>query len=167
MGRRLATIRKRSTSRRWGEPLVSISHETPEEADARLTQVLAVTRLDRLPGIYEFIESPASEPPPLDDGALAIVRDDTVWSQLVPTRGGSVEQFDLWSFHFPADVDNSGFVGWMCTHIKRRFGSGVIVICGYNSKDGGVFDYYGCPAGRGNDVIAFINELAGRTVRRD
>jgi hypothetical protein len=142
--------------------LVSISHETPEETEIRLTRVLAGTRCERLPGVYEFIESPASEPLPLHGGAVAIVRDDMVWSQLVPSHRRSAEQFDLWSFHFPPGLDNSGFVGWMCTHIKRRFGSGVIVICGYNSSDGGVFDYYGCPAGIGNDVVAFIQELAGR-----
>ena len=140
--------------------MVSISHETAEDTELRLKLVLALTRLDRLPGVYEFIESPVSRALQPDDGALAIVRDELVWSQLVPSRNRSAEQFDLWSFHFPPGMDNSGFVGWMCTHIKRHFGSGVIVICGYNSSDGGIFDYYGCPAGLGDDVTAFIQRLA-------
>ena len=122
--------------------------------------MLAVTRLEVLPGIYSFVERPVSEPLEVREEAVAIVRDDTVWSQLVPAPPEATERFDLWSFHFPPDVDNSGFVGWMCTHIKLRFGSGVIVICGYNSKDGGVFDYYGCPAGLGAEVLAFIRQLA-------
>jgi hypothetical protein len=139
--------------------MVSISHESADETDARLRRVLAATRLDVMPSTYAFAESPTSEPLQVADGALAIVRDETIWSQLVPSPNGTAERFDLWCFHFPAGVDNSGFVGWLCTHIKRRFGSGVIVICGHNSGDGGVFDYYGCPAGLGAEMVAFIREL--------
>ena len=139
--------------------MVSVSHESPEETEARLRRVLGQTRLEVLPCLYAFVESSTSDRLDVREDALAIVRDESVWSQLVPAPPGAAEPFDVWSFHFPPDVDNSGFVGWMSTHIKRRFGSGVIVICGYNSRDGVVFDYYGCPSGLGPEVIAFICEL--------
>ena len=44
-------------------------------------------------------------------------------------------------FHFPAGVDNSGFVGWLASHLKVVLGTGVLVVCGFNSQRGGVFDY--------------------------
>ena len=56
------------------------------------------------------------------------------------------ERFALFSFHFPPGLDNSGFVGWLATHLKRRLGTGVFVICGQNSDRGGIYDYWGCPA---------------------
>jgi len=42
-------------------------------------------------------------------------------------------------------LDNSGFVGWLATHMKRSLGTGVFVVCGQNSARGGIFDYWGCP----------------------
>lgn len=140
--------------------MVSVSVETEEATDVRLRGVLAQSTLSLISGPYGFVESPVGEPLDVDSLALAIVRDDQVWSQLVPAMAGMAETLDLWRFHFPAGCDNSGFVGWLATHIKRRFGSGVVVICGYNSNSGGVFDYWGCPVGMGEDIANFIRELA-------
>ena len=92
--------------------------------------------------------------------ALALVRDDAVWSQLAPCGPDAPEPFALWRFHFRAGADNSGFVGWLATHLKSRFGTGVFVVCGQNSADGGIFDYWGCPWELREDVIAEVRELA-------
>lgn len=116
-----------------------------------------------MPTPYAFVEAPVSEPLDVHRQALALVRDDAVWSQLVPAAPESAEPLDLWRFHFPLGVDNSGFVGWLATQIKRRLGAGVIVVCGCNSGDGGVFDYWGCPAGSGPSVLTLIGELADRS----
>lgn len=122
--------------------MVDISHETPAATEARLAQVIRLAKLTIYDAPHGFLEMPLAAPviPP---GALALVRDDLVWSALVPRDTG--ETFFLWRFHFPAGVDNSGFVGWLATEMKQRLGSGVFVVCGQNSAQGGIFDYWGCP----------------------
>ncbi|GAB5101259.1 hypothetical protein YK56LOC_69760 [Caballeronia sp. HLA56] len=78
-------------------------------------------------------------------GALALIRDEAVWSQLVPCREETDDMFAVFRFHFPVHADNSGFVGWLASHLKRKFGTGVFVTCGQNNADGGIFDYWGVP----------------------
>ncbi|MGI5346709.1 DUF6196 family protein [Streptomyces sp. CA-250714] len=46
------------------------------------------------------------------------------------------------AFHFPAAADNSGFVGWLASELKDQLGTGVAVLCGYNSAQGGIYDYW-------------------------
>jgi hypothetical protein len=95
---------------------------------------------------YAFEEFPLAEfSAKANPEALALVRDDQVWSQLVKSNDANAELFAIWRFHFPADADNSGFVGWLAMHLKELFGTGVFVVCGQNSADGGIFDYWGCP----------------------
>lgn len=60
------------------------------------------------------------------------------------------------------NVDNSGFVGWLATHIKRATGSGVFVVCGQNSCGGGIYDHWGCPEAVADPVLETIHALAGR-----
>lgn len=72
---------------------------------------------------------------------------------------GFVEPFGLFRFHFPPGVDNSGFVGWLATRLKRELGTGVFVVCGQNSKRGGIFDYWGYPATLRDDVRRIIDAL--------
>jgi hypothetical protein len=93
-----------------------------------------------------------------------VVRDEQSWSRLVPlTRQHQpVEHFGIFSFHFPAGLDNSGFVGWPATQLKMRLGTGVIVVCGSNRALGGIYDYYGCPIGLLGEAIAVVNALRAR-----
>ena len=60
---------------------------------------------------------------------------------------------------FPEGVDNSGFVGWVATHLKRHLGTGVFVICGQNSRRGGIFDYWGIPLQMRNAAQSLIDAL--------
>jgi hypothetical protein len=91
--------------------MVSVSRETPEQIDSRLRLIITQARLHLYPGSYAFLEFPlASFPAAARSDALAFVRDDEVWSQLVPTSDEGHELFAIFRFHFPPDVDNSGFV---------------------------------------------------------
>jgi hypothetical protein len=65
----------------------------------------------------------------------------------------------LFRFHFPEGADNSGFVGWLATRLKLRFGTGVFVTCGQHRRDGGIFDYWGVPALLAAEVIREIERL--------
>lgn len=127
--------------------MVSVSVEQPEETERRLRRVLAAADFVVHPGAWYFEESPLTAPPQLTGRELAVVRDEEVWSALVPWSGAAreAEVFGVFSFHFSADLDNSGFVGWLATALKRELGTGVFVVCGSNSRRGGIFDYWGCP----------------------
>lgn len=142
--------------------MVDISHETPEQTSARLTKVIRSAKLKVYAEAYAFEEFPlAAFRSRADAEALALVRDDHVWSQLVlaPIDGG--EPFAVWRFHFPQGADNSGFVGWLASYLKARFGTGVFVTCGQNSGEGGIFDYWGCPWSIRSEIIAEIERLVG------
>ncbi|MGL5862847.1 MAG: DUF6196 family protein [Phycicoccus sp.] len=144
--------------------MVSISTETPDAVDARLRRVVESARLAVYDEAFAFEEFPVAElAARVRPDAVALVRDDTVWSQLAPATATSGERFCVWRFHFPDGVDNSGFVGWLALHLKHRFGTGVIVVCGCNSADGGVFDYWGCPEALRHEVLGEVRGLVDGT----
>lgn len=125
---------------------MNISRETPAETAARLRRVIAAARLDYHEGAYAFHEYPlAGFPPPEAAESLACVRDEESWSVLRKAGPEASERFALFSFHFPEGMDNSGFVGWLATKFKRELVTGVFVVCGQNSRRGGIFDYWGVP----------------------
>jgi Family of unknown function (DUF6196) len=144
--------------------MVSISHESATATEARLRLVIRTSRLDVLEGGWAFEEFPLQDFTAMaNPKALALVRDDQVWSQLVPSDDSELERFGVFCFHFPADADNSGFVGWLATHLKRKFGTGVFVTCGQNSQDGGIFDWWGCPLELSAEIFDEVRGLvAGR-----
>jgi Family of unknown function (DUF6196) len=126
--------------------MVSISQETAQETEARLRRVIRESRLVIYGDAYAFEEFPISQfNLRANPGALALVRDDAIFSQLVPATNDAEEPFILWRFHFPRGADNSGFVGWLASLLKAKLGTGVFVVCGQNSNDGGIFDYWGAP----------------------
>lgn len=108
---------------------------------------------------YGFVELGLDGfPARVSSKVLAIVRNEHCWSQLVPATGGG-ERFQIFSFHFPDGQDNSGFVGWLASHLKNTFGTGVLVICGQDSDRGGVYDYWGCPVSLANEISAELANL--------
>lgn len=137
-----------------------ISHESAAQTEARLRRVIAeADLLDlALPHAFEEFDAEAL-PTAMRPDALALVRDGSCWSQLVPARDGAVEPVRVFRFHFPAGLDNSGFVGWLASHLKRATGSGVFVVCGQNSQRGGIYDYWGCPWEVGDAVLRAVRSL--------
>jgi hypothetical protein len=142
-----------------------INRESEAERDARLRQVIASADFVVYDQPYGFVESLVSRvPPAVRTDAVAIVRDDDVWSQLVPLaqiRADGPEPCALFRFQFPSGVDNSGFVGWLASRLKRELGTGVFVVCGHNSERGGIFDYWGCPLALRQKVQRVIHTLRG------
>jgi hypothetical protein len=137
-----------------------VSLETPEQTQARLERLVAVAEWEVIAEPCAFVESGVSRFPAERVGsALAFVRDDQVWSALVPSEDEALERFRVFSFHFPAGLDNSGFVGWLASHLKARLGTGVWVICGQSSGRGGVFDYWGVPLEVGPQAIEEVTRL--------
>src|SRR5512143_3856667 len=100
-----------------------ISRETPAQIQARLRKVIADAEFlvfDR-PYVFEEVSVERFPSHRIAD-ALAFVRDNHVWSALVPQRHQHEEAFCLFSFHFPPTLDNSGFVGWLASHLKATVG---------------------------------------------
>jgi uncharacterized protein DUF6196 len=149
---------------------VPMQSETQEQAEARLLKVIANAQFQIFEGAYTFEELSSGHGPKQD--ALACVRDGDRWNQLVPASAASSSDalFKMFSFHFKEDLEASGFVGWLASHLKRTVGAGVIVICGKDRRESaglfkasrGVFDYWGCPARMGSAVIAEIQSLVER-----
>lgn len=141
--------------------MVDISQETIKQTNTRLLSVTKQARLLAYPGTYAFLEFPLADfPAAVRADALALVRDDEVWSQLVPCENRDEDLFALFRFHFPGRVDNSGFVGWLASRLKRKFGTGVFVTCGQNRRDGGIFDYWGVPVAVAVEIAAELDALA-------
>ena len=137
-----------------------ISHETEEQTHQRLLGVINAAELRVYEDTFAFEESPREEEPPtINPAALAIVGDEELWSQLVPSSDAEAELFSIFSFHFEAEVDNSGFVGWLASLLKREVGTGVFVVCGQNSQRGGIFDYWGCPVSETDAVLDVVSRL--------
>ena len=123
-----------------------VSAETPEQTEKRLRRVISTADLDWHEGSYSFSEYSLENFPVHEASqSLAFIRDEKSWSVLRKSRPEDAESFALFSFHFPDGMDNSGFVGWLATIMKRELGTGVFVICGHNSRRGGIFDYWGIP----------------------
>ncbi|WP_394827374.1 DUF6196 family protein [Pendulispora albinea] len=143
-----------------------VSHESPEQTHTRLRRVLAEAELKTWPGLYAFDEVPAAEfPAHLVEKAFAFVRDEDVWSALVPATRPEQERFVVFSFHFTPGLDNSGFVGWLASHLKAKVGTGVMVVCGQNSARGGIFDYWGAPESVADRVLAEVQRLRGEDAK--
>jgi Family of unknown function (DUF6196) len=137
------------------------SHETPEQTETRLHRVIREATLYVFPDTYRFVPLPLAEFPfRARAEAQAFVRDDAVWSQLVPADEGP-SRCVLFRFHFPEGVDNSGFVGWLASLIKRETGAGAFVVCGENPAQGGIFDLWGVDLQVGAEVLSIVRALRG------
>ena len=143
-----------------------VSRETPEQTTTRLLRVLAQAEWRVLNGSFAFREWPARRlPAERAADALALVRDEDVWSVLGPAGPEDAEPLLLFSFHFPPGLDNSGFVGWLASHLKSQLGTGVLVVCGQNSGRGGIFDYWGVPFAVGPAVVSEVGRMRGEAGR--
>jgi hypothetical protein len=136
--------------------MVSVSHERVVESERRLRAVLSAAEVEHLAGTWCFRRFSGETPA----GALATVSGADGWCALIPASDrGTDERFALTVTTFDPVIENSGFVGWLATTIKRRVGSGVIVICGSNPDRGGIFDYLGYPVDVAGAVRELIDEL--------
>lgn len=135
-----------------------ISIETQKQTEKRLKKVIQTSDLKIYDKDYYFKEIPIDKFH-FEEQALAIVKDEEVWSFLIPSTSLKTENFKVFSFHFNDGLDNSGFVGWLASKIKKELGTGVFVVCGQNTNRGGIFDYWGCPVSIANEVIELVQQL--------
>ncbi|KQW72445.1 hypothetical protein ASD03_32365 [Ensifer sp. Root127] len=134
--------------------------ETYHQMDKRLREVMKLADLEVFTNTFRFVEFEDCDFAEfVRKDALAIVRDETRWSQLVPAEELQGKLFQVLQLHFPEEVDRGGLVGWVGTHLRRSIGTDIIVICGQNSRAGGTFDYIGYPVSVASKVRAEIRNL--------
>ena len=137
--------------------MVSISHELPVVTERRLLDVIRAANVEHLPGTWSFVGFHG----PIPDQALAAVKGRNGWSALVPASDGSSEVFSLTRTFFSSEIENSGFVGWLASTIKRHLGSGLFLVCGDDPTRGGIFDYLGYPTELTTPIRELIDRLRG------
>jgi hypothetical protein len=138
--------------------------ETIEQMHQRLCGVIAASRFDVLAQPYAWGPAASSR---LPDDALAAVRDATSWFALTPVTSDTVGAYRVMAFHFAEGSSASGFVAWLAGLMRQQAGTGAMVVCGFDARATpalwqtslGLFDYWGCPWSRGDDVIALIERL--------
>ena len=136
---------------------MDVTVESEEQTRERLLRVLAAADVQWLTGEYAFKEVHATDQVSAHlTEALAVVRDEQQWSILKAADAADAERFHLFSCHSSAQIPNSGFVGWLASEFKRHLGTGVFVVCGQNSRRGGIFDYWGVPAEIGEQAKQFL-----------
>jgi hypothetical protein len=139
--------------------------ETPGQMHARLCGVIARAHFTVLSEPHAWQPIPLSSPPP--DGALAVVRDGESWAALTPAAPGETGAYRIFAFHFAEGTNASGFVAWLASLVKSDAGTGVMVVCGFDARASaplwqtslGLFDYWGCPWAKGDEVIALVERL--------
>ena len=105
---------------------MDIKIETAAQMESRLRKVVSHATFKIYDEPYSFQEIPLKEFSfQFDQNALAVVRDDTIVSQFIPSRSKDQERFAIFRFHFDPEIPNSGFVGWLASHLKQTTGTGV------------------------------------------
>jgi hypothetical protein len=131
----------------------------------RLCSVIAAARFEALSQAYAWQQVSKSSRFPAK--ALAVVRDGSTWCALTPASPDAMGAYRILVFHFAEGLNASGFVAWLAGIMKKKVGTGVMVVCGFDARATpalwqtslGLFDYWGCPWGRGDEVVALMERL--------
>jgi hypothetical protein len=139
--------------------------ESSEQTHERLRGVIAASRFEALSLAYAWVELGTSSQLPAE--ALAAVRDGAAWYALSPVSPNATGAYRILVFHFAENSNASGFVAWLAGLMKQEAGTGAMVVCGFDARATpalwqsslGLFDYWGCPWERGDDVMAVVERL--------
>ena len=139
--------------------------ESTEQTHERLRGVIAASRFEALSQPYGWIQLGKSSQLPAD--ALAAVRDGAAWYALTHVSPDATGAYRILVFHFAEGSNASGFVAWLAGLMKKEAGTGAMVVCGFDARATpalwqtslGLFDYWGCPWDRGDDVAALVERL--------
>jgi hypothetical protein len=139
--------------------------ETASETHDRLCDVIAASDFAALsePHAWQKVEHLSTLP----SESLAVVRDGSAWYALAPVARDTVGTYRILTFNFAEGSNASGFVAWLAALLKNEAATGAMVVCGYDARATealwqtslGLFDYWGCPWDRGDDVIVLVERL--------
>ena len=139
--------------------------EPPKQMHHRLLEVIAKARFEAFaqPYAWQGIANLGQIPA----GVLAAVRDGEAWYALAPATQRTQGSYRVLAFHFAEGTNASGFVAWLAGLMKQEAGTGAMVVCGFDARSTpalwqtslGLFDYWGCPWAKGDDMIALVDRL--------
>jgi hypothetical protein len=142
--------------------------ETDSETHERLCKVIAASSFAALsePYAWQKVEHLSTLP----SASLAAVKDGAAWYALAPVAPDTLGAYRILVFHFAEGSNASGFVAWLAAHFKKEAATGAMVVCGYDARATealwqtslGLFDYWGCPWDRGDDVISLVERLRSK-----
>ena len=139
--------------------------ESTEQMHRRLCGVISTAKFESLTEPHAW--RPLSGDESLPRQALAAVRDGAAWYALSPSNGDTEGAYRIFAFHFAEQESASGFVAWLAGLLRSDAGTGAMVVCGFDARSStalwrvslGLFDYWGCPWNKGDDVAALIERL--------
>ena len=139
--------------------------EATEKMHERLSGIMAASRFEALSQPYAWQQ--VSKLSQLPATALAAVRDGSTWYALAAVTPEAAGAYRIMVFHFAEGSNASGFVAWLAGLMKKEAGTGAMVVCGFDARATpalwqtslGLFDYWGCPWGRGDEVAALVERL--------
>ena len=143
-----------------------VSAETAEQTDARLRRVMAMATLDVDDRSWWFEELARSRTSSVGRGRMPSR------SSATPTAGASSSR-SARPTHRPSDSGSGPSIPERGgqqrlrrlarhPHQARNPGGGVFVVCGQNSRRGGIYDHWGCPEAVADQVLETIHALARR-----
>lgn len=135
--------------------MVDVVAESPDQVHAKLCRVMREATIRQV-GVFFWKEFADPDVKGLTPHALALVRGVGNWSALMPSLGTEPDLLHVMRINFVDGQDNSGFVGWLATLLKAELGTGVAVVCGFDSANGGVFDYWCIPNAVKKDAVALL-----------
>jgi hypothetical protein len=145
--------------------------ETPDQMHDRLRGVVAASRFEALSEPYTWqLVSKLSQ---LPDDALAVVKDGASCYALTRSSSDVDGCYRILVFHFAEGTNASGFVAWLAGLMKKEAGTGAMVVCGFDARATpalwqtslGLFDYWGCPWAKGDEVIELVERLRREVAR--
>jgi hypothetical protein len=139
--------------------------ESAEKMHKRLCSVIAAARFEALSQPYAWQKVSKSSRFPAT--ALAVVRDGSAWYALTPVPPDATGAYRILVFHFAESSNASGFVAWLAGIMKKKVGTGALVVCGFDARATsalwqtslGLLAYWGCPWGQGEEVVALVERL--------
>jgi hypothetical protein len=63
-----------------------------------------------------------------------VVRDGSAWYALTSVPPNATGAYRILVFHFAEGSNASGFVAWLAGIIKKEAGTGVMVVCGFDTR---------------------------------
>jgi hypothetical protein len=139
--------------------------ETADQMHDRLRAVIAASRFEAFAEPYTW--QSVSKLSQLPDNALAVVKDGASWYALTESSPDVEGSYRIFAFHFAEGTNATGFVAWLAGLMKKEAATGAMVVCGFDARataaqwrtSYGLFDYWGCPWAKGDEVIELVERL--------
>ncbi|MEB3245755.1 MAG: DUF6196 family protein [Vampirovibrionales bacterium] len=131
---------------------VYISKETATQTEARLKALLPKVAFQWLDSPHQY--DTQMQPLAQNQALAQLVTPSGALEALQPCDATQSDALAIALLTFPSGHDNSGFVGWFASQLKKATGSGLVVISGAHH------DYFGFPWQAKDAIQAWLNDFS-------